>query len=375
MIFNTAINNDDNLTSETTIENSENNIQSDIQEKVFKIMGFETDNEKDNETTIEKDIPEKDNDTFSFTLDNENKKTLSELKKDSKTEMQKINEVNIEKFAQVEKLLEKMNSIDDTFINFLKNQNEVFTAMKNFAAFKNDMEIYFHSIIKNQSAIMGKQDSTLNAINSIAAKFKNVGNFFNPSNTEKEKEIIPEKEKVILRKGNKSNDDISKDYFLELRKHFSGNFCYEKELTENTFPVWKMLLENINDTNADTIEKSIRKTWSIFTKQNENKNMIAKKSNTKFIAAMIKTIAAMQKKDVSFDNSTLPDTVKDKAYFSKLFNMPIETISSIIDDIKNYGKIDKMVIEKVSGFIKNHNADISDHNIGTFINYIKAYIG
>ena len=346
--------------------NNDNDKSQETTDKFFSIMNI-------GKETIEKDIPEKDNDTFSFTLDNENKKTLSELKQE-KTQIEKVDTSSIEKFAQIENLLNKMDSIDNTFIDFLNNQKEVIATLNNFSKFRNDMEVYFTSIIKNQSAIMQKQDSTLNAINSIAAKFKNVGNFFNADNTEKaiEKDI-PEKEKVITRK-KMDNSEILKSYFTELRNHFTGNFCYEKDLSDSTFPVWSMLLSQIDDSNADTIEKSIRKTWSIFTKQNKGKNMIAKKSNMKFIEAMVKTIEAMQGKKVSFDNSTLPNPVIDKNHFSKLFDIPIDTISSMIDDIKNYGKIDKMVIEKVSGFIKNHNADISDHNIGTFINYIKSYI-
>ena len=388
MKFNTAINNDSNLDN----GNLDNDKSQETTNKFFAIMNLNQDTEKDIEKEVEKDIDtdtfsfsfsdtekevEKDidTDTFSFSFsDTDNKKTLSELKAE-KSQIEKVNTVTIDKFAQVETLLSKMDNIDKTFIDFLNNQKEVTAILNNFSKFRNDMEIYFSSIIKNQSAIMQKQDSTLNAVNSIAAKFKNVGNFFNTdTEKEKEKEAIPEK--VILRKKpdtdnpSKDNDDIMMEYFAELRKHFSGNFCYEQDLNPDRFKVWKILLHAIDDTNADTIEKSIRDTWSKFTKLNDGKVMVAKKSNVKFIQAMIKTIAAMQNKTIAFDNSTLSNPVIDKAYFCKLFNIELKKINALITDIKAYGKIDKQVISAIS----NLNKDISDHQIGQFINYIKGYI-
>jgi hypothetical protein len=234
------------------------------------------------------------------------------------------------------------------------------------------METYFHSIIKNQSAILDKQDSTLKAINSLNGNFTK-----SLTITEKASETITDKkpDTVILRKGNNSNDDILKSYFSELRNHFTGNFCYEKELTENTFPVWKLLMHHINDENADTIEKSIRDAWSKFTKGNDGKVMIAKKSNKKFISGMIATIETMQGNTKSFDGSTMPNNTLDKSHFIKVLAISENEIENIISQLKKYGKVDSSFIKQISAFLKDKKSDISDNAIGQFVNYIKAYIG
>ena len=366
MKFNTAINNDDNTANETTIKNSD-----DIQKDVFKIMGFETDN-----TEKETDNTEKESNAFSFDFQNnndtDNKKSIADLKTDSKTAIQESNDLTISKFEKIESLLVKMNSIDSTFIDFLNNQKETLQVLNNFSKLKDDIETYFHNIIKNQSEMNKKHDSILNAINSLNGNFTK-------SLTITEKDKKPDTDKkpntVILRKGNNSNDDILKSYFLEFKKNFNGNFLYEKELNDDTFQVWKALMHHINDENADTIESSIRDYWSKFTKSNDGKVVCAKKSNKKFISGMITTIETMQGKTKSFDNSVLPNNTLDKNHFIKNLNLTEKDIETIISELKKYGKVDSSFIKQVSAFLESKKPDISDNSIGQFMRYIKGYIG
>ena len=256
-----------------------------------------------------------------------------------------------------------MESIETTFIDFLKSQQSTLEILNSFSKFKDDTETYLHSVIKNQSSI-------LNGVNSLNGNFTKSLVIKEKSDT-----ITPDTDqKVILRKATDNNNDAVSNFYDTFQSFFNGTFCKSMDLTDETIKVFSALIDSIDDTNASTIENSIKLFRSAYTKQNGGKLITAKKSNAKFVSSIIKTIEKLCGKKIDTVSTTLPGDSIDKGYFASKFKTSKENITAIIDNAIEYGKIDDTVINGISIYLAGFRKDIPDTEIGLFINYIKQYI-
>ena len=103
--------------------------------------------------------------------------------------------------------------------------------------------------------------------------------------------------------------------------------------------------------------------------------MIARKSKSNAINSLIELGKKLGLEiNENLDGTEINSPAIDKAYFTSLFNTDMETINELISESIDYGKIDNLLIDKLSEFIKSIKPDISENSIGLFINYIKSYI-
>ena len=324
----------------------------------FNLPKQETEKEIETETETKK--------AFTLKMEKgENKKSLSELKNE-KSQIEKGNELTIDKFAQVEKLLEKMNDIDNTFIDFLNNQKDTIEVLNNFSNFKNDMETYFSSFLRNQKSI-------LNAINSLNSNFKKSISINTDIETETEKEIETETKKgeTKLKKSIDNINPYEKLYQL-FQENFKGNFLGETELTSDNKPIWIALIDYIDDSSADSIAETIKSFKSQFTKNNNGSLLNAKRSNKKFIDSMINAIEKLNKTTVNREK--YPSQAINKAYFTDKFNMKLKDIDLIIKQVKQYGKIDEQVKDTIVSYCLQFNSDIETETFKSFYKYLENFL-
>lgn len=329
------------------------------EKKEKKEMNFNLPIEKETETeTNEK--------SFNLPIEKgENKKTISELKKE-KSQIEKAQDLTLGKFAQVETILEKINDIDQTFIDFLNNQKETLEVLNNFNSFRNEIETYFSNFLRNQKSI-------LNAINSLNGNFKKSISINTDIETETEKEIETETKKGETKlKKNIDNINPYQKLFDLWNKEFKGNFLGEKELNENNMEVWQALIDYIDETSADTIETSIKEFRSKFTKSNNGSLLNAKRSNKKFINCMISAIETFNKTTIKREKA--PSETINKAYFTSKFEMKLKDLDNIISKVKAYGKIDETVKETIKTYALNFNSNIENKIFETFYIYLENFI-
>ena len=328
-----------------------------IQQKVNKIMGIETTNnntEKKGINNMKLSIANK-----TESIDNNKPKKL-ELKINKGINQESL-DLNIEKFAKVESILKKLDSIDNTFINFLNNQNSAIEVLNSFDKRINTLELINTNMLKNQKSI-------LDSINSLHA------NLFQ-DNKKESKEVETKEVKTVLRKKESNIDTESINGIFDIFQSFFGNnnFLGNKELTSETMPIFQNLIESIEIDSIDSIQKSINDFRSKLTKES-GKYMTARKSNVNFDSAIIKTIEKIAGKNFDIAESKENSEIINKDYFAKLFGTDTNEISGLIDEIKEYGKIDNDLINSVSNYIDGINDNISDNTKGIFINYAKQYI-
>jgi len=328
-----------------------------IQQKVNKIMGIETTNNNTEKKGINNMKLSISNKTES--IDNNKPKKL-ELKINKGINQESL-DLNIEKFAKVESILKKLDSIDNTFINFLNNQNSAIEVLNSFDKRINTLELINTNMLKNQKSI-------LDSINSLHA------NLFQ-DNKKESKEVETKEVKTVLRKKESNIDTESINGIFDIFQSFFGNnnFLGNKELTSETMPIFQNLIESIEIDSIDSIQKSINDFRSKLTKES-GKYMTARKSNVNFDSAIIKTIEKIAGKNFDIAESKENSEIINKDYFAKLFGTDTNEISGLIDEIKEYGKIDNDLINSVSNYIDGINDNISDNTKGIFINYAKQYI-
>ena len=138
-------------------------------------------------------------------------------------------------------------------------------------------------------------------------------------------------------------------------------------------PIFQNLIESIEIDSIDSIQESINKFRSQLTKDS-GKYMTARKSNSAFDNAIIKTIEKIAGKSFNIAESKQSDIVINKDFFANQFNTDINTVSELIDEIKTYGDIDKNLIESISNYIDTLSDNVSDNIKGKFINYAKSYM-
>ena len=325
-----------------------------IQQKVNKIMGIET----TNNNTEKKGI---NNMKLSISNKTESIKPKKLELKINKGINQENLDLNINKFNQVESILKKLDSIDNTFINFLNNQNSAIEVLNSFDKRINTLELINTNMLKNQKSI-------LDSINSLHA------NLFQ-DNKKESKEVETKEVKTVLRKKESNIDTESINGIFDIFQSFFGNnnFLGNKELTSETMPIFQNLIESIEIDSIDSIQKSINDFRSKLTKES-GKYMTARKSNVNFDSAIIKTIEKIAGKNFDIAESKENSEIINKDYFAKLFGTDTNEISGLIDEIKEYGKIDNDLINSVSNYIDGINDNISDNTKGIFINYAKQYI-
>ena len=328
-----------------------------IQQKVNKIMGIETTNNNTEKKGINNMKLSISNKTES--IDNNKPKKL-ELKINKGINQESI-DLNIEKFAKVESILNKLDSIDSAFTEFLKNQNSAIEVLNSFDKRINTLELINTNMLKNQKSI-------LDSINSLHA------NLFQ-DNKKESKEVETKEVKTVLRKKESNIDTESINGIFDIFQSFFGNnnFLGNKELTSETMPIFQNLIESIEIDSIDSIQKSINDFRSKLTKES-GKYMTARKSNVNFDSAIIKTIEKIAGKNFDIAESKENSEIINKDYFAKLFGTDTNEISGLIDEIKEYGKIDNDLINSVSNYIDGINDNISDNTKGIFINYAKQYI-
>lgn len=326
-----------------------------IQDKVNKIMGIETTNNETKNKGIN-------NMKLSISNKTESIKPKKLELKINKGINQENLDLNINKFNQVESILKKLDSIDNTFINFLNNQNSAIEIINSFDKRIDTIELITTNLIKNQKSI-------LDSINALHA------NLFQ-DNKKESKEVETKEVKTVLRKKeSKEVDTESINGIFDIFQEYFGNnnFLGSKELTPETMPIFQALIESIEIDSIDSIQESINKFRSQLTKES-GKYMTARKSNSNFDSAIIKTIEKIAGKSFDIAESKKASEIINKDYFTNQFNTDINTISDLINEITAYGKIDNELIDSVSNYIDTLSNNVSDNIKGKFINYSKQYI-
>ena len=334
-----------------------------IQDKVNKIMGNETTSNKGLDNMKLKLKSNANNSPENSPLDNLKLK----LKKSNGLNADNL-EMSIDKFSKVKDIMDKLNSLDNTFTSFLDNSNDTIKVINNFSNRLDTFETIFTNIIKNQKSI-------LNSINTLHGKIASNGNtFFDTSKETNNPEV--KTIKAIDKKANTDNDknpETIDGIFNIFQEHFNNNnFMGNKVLTPETMPIFQALIESIDIDNIDSITKSIGKFRSQLTKES-GKYMTARKSNKAFDIAIIKTIETINGNPFDIAESKENSETIDKGYFAKIFKMDKTAISGLIDDIVSLDSIDES-IELIGEIIKQSNPKANNNMIGMFINYVKAYM-
>ena len=323
-----------------------------IQDKVNKIMGIESNEMKGNKMKLQ----------IASNKTESSKPKKLELKT-SKGINQESLDLNIDKFAKVESILNKLDSIDSTFTEFLKNQNEAISVINAFTKRIDTFELIQSNMIKNQKSI-------LDSINALHANL--FQNHKESKEVKKESKEVKKESKVILRKKESNSFDSIDSIFNEFQNHFNhNNFMGNKELTSESRIIFQNLLESIDDSSLDSIQKGINDFRSKLTKES-GKYMTARKSNKNFDSAIIKTIEALKGNSFDITESKQESEPIDKNYFANLFKVNKEIISDLIQEAIDYGKVDNALMESIQNYF--NNPSITDNMIGQFANYIKAYM-
>ena len=142
---------------------------------------------------------------------------------------------------------------------------------------------------------------------------------------ESEKETEKETAKTILRKGKAKNKPIELDsndlsindiYGLFQSNFGNKNFMGTKQLNQESLPIFMDIMDSIDISNIDSINKSLADIISKYRKQGIY--FIAPKSTANFKTAIIETIKAIDKNnpDLDYDKSTANKTAIDKKFSS-----------------------------------------------------------
>lgn len=349
-------------------DNSANDSNMTIQQKVAKIMGNDSNNDTNKKGIENMKLKLKsnaDNSNDNTPLDNLKLK----LKKSNGINADNL-ELSINKFAAIETMQNKIDNIDNTFTTFLTNQNDSVKVINSFTNRLDTIELLLTNLAKNQNSI-------LNAVNTLHGKLaKNSNAFFDNSNADTSTDKKPEV-KTIKASDKKQNDsaidtESINGIFDIFQNHFNhNNFMGDKILTDENTPIFQALMESIEIDSIDTITESIGKFRSQLTKES-GKYLTARKSNKAFDTAIIKTIETINDKPFNIDESKANTETIDKGYFAKIFKTTKESISELIDDIISLDDIAES-IDLISEILRQSNPNANDNEIGLFVNYVKAY--
>ena len=358
-----------------------------IQDKVNKILAIDTESKESNSNKYFQDTGKESNKMKSLNIGKKSKesnsilnlkknqdtaKTLKELK-NKKSIIEKESELTLQKLDRIDTLSANINSLNESYNILLNNFNESIEIINRFNSKLDNLENLILNSHKNDKSI-------LNGINSFHAKLME-------SNKPDKSFYKPEKESnkpdTVLRKGkakNKpiesdSNDLSINDIFGIFQNHFNNkNFMGDNELTEKSLPIFMDIMQSIDISNIDSINKSLADIISRYRK--EKVYFIAPKSTNDFKQAIIETIKELDSdnENLSYEKSESNKPAIDKAYFSNKFNCTIKQIENIINDSIQYGKIDNELIEAITEYFQSNDTDINDNDMGLFINYIKAYM-
>ena len=318
-----------------------------IQEKVKNILALDLNNYNQNET--------KGKNEMKLNLKKTETKPAAAAKLQlNKSKIASETELTIDKFDRIEKLSNKIFDLDKSFIEFIQNQKEKNSFFNQLDKKIDNIEILILNSIKNQKSI-------LDSINSFHAKA------FQTETKPAETKPAAAETKLIKAIDRLSIDNPESLYKFWMDK-FEGNFIGTKEL--NFLPQFIEMVNAIEFDNIDTIDTSFKKYFSEYLKQNGNAQPIARKSIGKAKVALLELGKAL---DINSDTKEkeIPIVI-DKAYFANLYETDINTISELIEEIKQYGKIDNTSSNEICDYLNQLNCDIESHL--EFIKYCRSYI-
>ena len=318
-----------------------------IQEKVKNILALDLNNYNQNET--------KGKNEMKLNL-KKTETTIPAKLQLNKSKIEFESNLTIDKFDRIEKLSNKIFDLDKSFIEFINNQKEKNSFFNQLDKKIDNLEILVLNSIKNQKSI-------LDSINSFHAK---------AFQTETKPAAAETKPAAAETKLIKAIDRLSIDNPESLYKYFmqkfEGNFCGTKEM--DYLEQFIEMVNCIEFDNIDTIDKSFKVYFSDYLKANENSQPVARKSIGKAKVALLELSKALNLNSDTVE-SKIPIVI-DKAYFANLYDTDINTISELIEEIKQYGKIDNTSSNEICDYLNQLNCDIENHL--EFIKYCRSYL-